>query len=233
MAWSEGHQIEVWAWTPTIGPWALALSIVLFLCPIQMHKIKCWQAFGEYRIEIGAHSDSFGKASTLNFALSIFSLNGTWMGFHDLSHQFQLCEYPWEKQDTWNKVGVNFNNKCKIGLDYFLKRNWERMSEPLFYDVYLRTGVNQLYPVPILILGPDDSESEILKSPYKHLVRRMFLVDGLSARENENLDPSVVRYAQEVSLSVQLREDGLIYPPLITVRWQSWSKAPIGSFWPQ
>lgn len=92
-------------------------------------------------------------------------------------------------------------------------------SEPIFYDVYLSDGKGTMYPVPVLVLGPTGSEKEAMESFSTKLVRRIFLVDGMSGKKERTSEISVLRYAEEITLIIQLRKDGQIYPPRLIVRY--------------
>lgn len=95
----------------------------------------------------------------------------------------------------------------------------EASNGPTFYDAYLRDGKDTMYPIPVLVLGPTDSEKEAMKSFSTKLVRRIFLVDAMSGKDERAQEVSILRYAEEISLVVQLRKDGRIYPPRLIVRY--------------
>jgi meckelin len=83
------------------------------------------------------------SVSDLVYVLSAYALNGTWLGFKNLTTQFQVCGGSVEKRTTWARFGTNFLNQCTLPLSVAL--NELRTSEGglgagqmIFYDLYLQ-----------------------------------------------------------------------------------------------
>lgn len=58
------------------------------------------------RIAMGASNLANGVSSELNFVLSAYTLNGTWLGFHNLTTQLQMCGADGGEAVKWRKCGA-------------------------------------------------------------------------------------------------------------------------------
>jgi hypothetical protein len=56
------------------------------------------------------------------------------------------CSFGWE-----------YRNPCSVDLDTILAE-LPKSREPVFYDAYLRTGLDTLFPVPVKVSNYDESE---------------------------------------------------------------------------
>ncbi|GMH43204.1 hypothetical protein BSKO_11126 [Bryopsis sp. KO-2023] len=176
----------------------------------------------------GGGSLSSGAISELSFVLSVYSLDGKWLGFEPLTNQFQLCGGTLPHTLSWQEVGRNFMNKCDISVKD-VKDVADRFGEPVMYEVFLKELDDKLYPVPILILEQQDSEEEKLSLRATSLVGRFFLVDGVAGRADAGTEATLIRYAQEIDLTIELRASGKIFPPRLTVRYNTVSLSGSGA----
>lgn len=74
----------------------------------------------------------------LDFVVSRYSLNGTWLGFESLTSQFQLCGGLWSSLHTWRYFGLTYTNNCTISFSRLL--DLAEADGGSFYDVYLNDG---------------------------------------------------------------------------------------------
>jgi len=159
-----------------------------------------------------------GENSRLRITLSKYALNGTWLGFEDLSTQLSLCDGTKLEMSQYLEFGTSMEKTCNLNV-YSLKS----AEEPIFYDPFIlySSGTQTMaYPLPIQILtGTSDSWVNPLTGP---LYRRFFLYDnvlGFSAETPTEL--SYVRFLVSAQLRINLRGDEKIYPPVLTLRYET------------
>ncbi|GBG73833.1 hypothetical protein CBR_g17171 [Chara braunii] len=173
------------------------------------------------KVSFTSQGSESGRISDIIIVLSQYSLNGTWLGFQNLTGQLQLCDTKREAASEWVKFGTNFINECEMKLEEIEQLS----SEPVFYDAYLLDGKDTLYPVPVRVLNYRDQGRLINVNHYKYdefddvLTRRFFLSDFVSGKALPDAKPGIVRYLKSFQLTIKLRDDAMsrIYPPLITV----------------
>ena len=102
------------------------------------------------------------------------------------------------------------------------------MTEPTFYDLYLRVDNEQLYPVPIRLANlrvsgrrVNDNGGSVTSQQNDQLVRRLFTVDAASGLAKGESVPSVVRYLTSATLTttIILYTPTNIYPPLLDLAY--------------
>ncbi|GAQ91983.1 Meckelin-like protein [Klebsormidium nitens] len=163
------------------------------------------------------------SAADVTLVLSMFTLNGTWLGFQNLTRQFQLCNGNEDDVNQWQRIGTDYENSCDLKLTAV--QHFEQSDEPIFYDIYFQDGTN-LYPVPLLMLDYR-SQGKVANHPLSSglavnnvLTRRMFLMDFVSGKV-AGAKPQAVRYAESIELLITLQPGtkSRIYPPSITVKY--------------
>ena len=80
-----------------------------------------------------------------------------------------------------------------------------------------------MYPIPVLVDNIQLLGSKVNQNSnrnYWKLTRRFFLIDKVSGKSSSNAQPSIIQYAEQLELNIRLREDGLIYPPLLKVKYK-------------
>lgn len=185
-------------------------------------------------------------ASRLTFFLSIYAINGTWMGMQELTTQLFYCgtERPnthrgggSSSSTAWLNYGNNFRKNFQCDLSTLIN------EEPLFYELFVLDegnsddGASSLYPCPVLLKDYQDNNGGSLNRNKEKdsedddvFVRRFMLYDTLSSVSSGyegNLNgagiyPRVVRYAKELRIMVKaLPNDGShIYPPVLEITYQ-------------
>ena len=102
------------------------------------------------------------------------------------------------------------------------------MTEPTFYDLYLRVDDEQLYPVPIRLANlrvngrrVNDNGDSITSQQNDQLVRRLFTVDAASGLAKGESVPSAVRYLTSATLTttIILYTPTNISPPLLELEY--------------
>ena len=83
-----------------------------------------------------------GEGSRLTYVMAAYSLNGTYLGLRELGNELQLCTGKAEDPTAFLQFGVGLEVECSLKLGTLLA-----VTEPTFYDLYLRVDNEQLYPV--------------------------------------------------------------------------------------
>jgi hypothetical protein len=73
-----------------------------------------------------------GPLSAINLTLSVYALNGTFLGFEDVSTQLQMCEGDSRVLQRWKRFGSNTIIECSIDLMRLVES-----SEPRFYEIWI------------------------------------------------------------------------------------------------
>eukprot|EP01135_Chromosphaera_perkinsii_P003399 Nk52_evm23s242 gene=Nk52_evmTU23s242 len=148
-------------------------------------------------------------AAKLTFLLAAYALNGTFLGFEDMSAQVQLC---------MNETAPDFRDNFKFFADpYDLEcdltpNNLLYMPETIFYDPYFVDDNNVLVPVPVIVTNlrtSSGSEPNTDPDDYKglQLTRRFFMYDTVSARTAASVDSlKTMRIASSFRLRVTLKK---------------------------
>uniref|UniRef100_A0A7S3QKR7 Meckelin n=1 Tax=Dunaliella tertiolecta TaxID=3047 RepID=A0A7S3QKR7_DUNTE len=167
--------------------------------------------------------ESSEPVSQFTFILSAYAVNGTWLGFHEWQKHFQLCGIHADEGKLWRNFGWEYRNDCDVDLLDILDE-MPKTREPVFYDAFLRTGPDTLYPVPVKVTNYDDSTSN---NEDTGAVRRFFYVDG-SLGTSQGSSPTsadfqVVQYPSTFRLVVTQRPDPTdeIFPPQIFITYTS------------
>jgi len=176
----------------------------------------------------------------MRYVLSKYYLNGTWMGYEDLTTQFYYCGMAAPNthrgggssmSTSWLRFGHGYNNNFECDLETLMA------DEPMFYELFLideETG--DMMPVPVLLRDYRDSGLNFINVNYEDaeesndvFVRRFMLYDtlsGVSDSSTTNDDgtyiPDVIRYANKITLSVQIQDTsaGKIYPPILELSYK-------------
>ncbi|XP_068208396.1 meckelin [Palaemon carinicauda] len=173
---------------------------------------------------------SFRKSdpdSRLNFTVAKYSADGTLLQYGRLEDTLTLCPLIDYHLSTAVRFGTTFSKSCILKV----KDLWDSY-ETVFYDVFLQyydDEEHMIYAIPVLNLNyKEDGISSNQQNDRKwQLTRRFFIIDNLSGKgslslktRDYNQRARVVRYAQNIEILIQLREEGShgqIYPPLIKV----------------
>jgi len=114
--------------------------------------------------------------------MAAYSLNGTYLGLRELGDELQLCTGKAEDPTAFLQFGVGLEVECSLKLGTLLA-----VTEPTFYDLYLRVDNEQLYPVPVRLANlrvngrrVNENSASITSQQNDQLVRRFFTVDAAS-----------------------------------------------------
>jgi meckelin len=165
----------------------------------------------------------------LLFQLAKYTLNGTFLGFTQLSTELQLCSGDPEIMVNYLRFGTNYENSCIIDLNKLLLR------ETLFYDLYIQDTSSTIYPVPVKILNlRSESGQRVNEGGDPRLTHRFFVVDTVSGKSTDTSKPATLVYAKSITLEIQMQSgsNANIYPPLLTIEYSERLLADIeaGSF---
>eukprot|EP00899_Mesostigma_viride_P010701 jgi/Mesvir1/19632/Mv09918-RA.1 len=178
--------------------------------------------------------------SELIFLLSVFTLEGEWLGFRNMTAQFQPCGGKADEVGNWRTYGTNYVNSCTLPLSSLLQIMEDEAkgaATPLFYDIYLEDGIGRLYPVPIFnrALRKDGRAINVGTTAVEKLddvlSRRFFFWDDVSGRVTAGAKPQVIRYVNDFHLTVELRDDGngKIFPPKVTLGYRTVDMTSVSS----
>mmetsp|Transcript_12006 Transcript_12006/g.41630 ORF Transcript_12006/g.41630 Transcript_12006/m.41630 type:complete len:1071 (-) Transcript_12006:2610-5822(-) len=176
-----------------------------------------------------------GPLSFLNITLSVYALNGTFLGFQDLTSQLLLCKGDERIALEFTRIGNNDYKDCTIDLLNVINT----YGEPVFYEAWvddaydklgnLRTDGIHLFPIPIVITNYQEGSTkpnqavlsgtsvwDLLDTVVLH--RRFFLWDNLSGKKIPDTTTTqssagstsnmvVVRWAKQIQLRVRLQQD--------------------------
>ena len=177
---------------------------------------------------------------TLNFVLSVTSLNGTWLGYQSVDTQFFFCGMaaPFShlgggtnSYSKWLKVGYSYSTTYPCQLSTVFE------EEMVFYELFITDDLSDtLVPVPVRITNLKNDNGALVNENVMVedevddiLTHRFFLLDtqsGItSSSTNEALErpypAEYVRYASSMKMSIKIREEDpeKIYPPILTITY--------------
>eukprot|EP00040_Diaphanoeca_grandis_P004958 m.30749 g.30749 ORF g.30749 m.30749 type:complete len:937 (-) comp16339_c1_seq1:466-3276(-) len=150
----------------------------------------------------------FGK---LQLVVAAYSLRGEFLGFENLTTQFQLCE-PLRQSvsNAWLWFGTKFSISCKIQISNGIVDAHLAGPEPVFYDPFIVDSedasaeeTHSLVPLPVQFKGDT------------RYFRRLFLFDNVTG------NGLFARVASKITISFQLIENGngRINPPVVSVEY--------------
>lgn len=171
--------------------------------------------------------DDSEKVNVLTFQLASFYLNGTFIGFSNLTDQLILCPHSYKVGKYYRTFGTNVDVTCSLDLSVYVTS-----TETIFYELYLVDLNNTLVDVPVLIKDfVDTSGSKPNKNSDESnwkLVRRFFIYDNVSGKEGTNAyingdQSSVLQYMQKASLRLTLinDQDQKIYVPVLILDYKA------------
>uniref|UniRef100_A0A383WB01 Meckelin n=1 Tax=Tetradesmus obliquus TaxID=3088 RepID=A0A383WB01_TETOB len=171
------------------------------------------------------------SAAPLAFVLSVYDINGTWLGMHNWTLQFQVCGARIEEAAKWTRFGVNYASSCSIDLSGLLAQLDFSSNGPRFYDPYLLQASGELYPLPIKLLNKPEIGSSISTTEQSGHVRRFFYIDtqlSISTAATGASSSQAVVYPSAMSLLVQIQPGARnrIYPPLLTIQYSAMADSP-------
>lgn len=149
-----------------------------------------------------------GDNSLVNLTLSVYKLDGTFLGMQDVSTQLLLCKGDDRKLVSFKNFGTDTSVSCSLDL-MKLNNEW---AEPVFYEMWINDASNAdgtaradgpaLYPVPVIIgnyrSGAEFPNSVLYNDPSLELGvggsgeaamnkvvlhRRFFIWDNISGRK--------------------------------------------------
>jgi len=167
-----------------------------------------------------------GPLSLINLTLSVYALNGTYLGLEDVSTQLHMCAGDSRTLERFRTFGSNTLVSCQIDLMHLVTRT----DEPRFYELWmddkydklgkLRAEGTVLYPLPVIISNYEEGgrrPNKILTDQKSlqlgvgldgaaaldkvKLHRRFFLWDNVSGKKLP--DASKARAGQELPTVVR------------------------------
>ncbi|KAJ3323654.1 Meckelin [Boothiomyces sp. JEL0866] len=131
----------------------------------------------------------------LQFVLGVYTVNGTFLGFQNVTTQLQACPFDYSYGLQWQQPGVGYNNTCTISLS-------KKTFDPtLFYEIFLVQSTGAYYPVPVRIITPSlnvDSAPTDQSSFY----RRFALVDTTVGIQNGVL--KYIRFPKTIKIWINV-----------------------------
>jgi meckelin len=178
-------------------------------------------------MQVTFDSSDTSRVNLLSFYLAQFSLNGTFIGYQNLTDQLVLCPHSYIVGKTYREFGTNVDVTCEIDLSVYIS-----YSETTFYELYLVDVNNTMIDIPILIKNlvfSDGTQPNMLdaESNWK-LVRRFFIYDNVSGKVGSNgyvggSTTTVLQYMQSAIIQIKLinDQDQMIYCPLLILNYRA------------
>ena len=88
-----------------------------------------------------------GYVNTLDFRLVRYALNGTYLGYQNLTTQLQLCGGHYDTMTRWMQFGVQYVNSCNLRIESIITNS----DEMEFYDPYFVDADDTWYPIPVMV----------------------------------------------------------------------------------
>eukprot|EP00658_Telonema_sp_P-2_P026901 TRINITY_DN2089_c0_g1_i7.p1 TRINITY_DN2089_c0_g1~~TRINITY_DN2089_c0_g1_i7.p1 ORF type:complete len:928 (-),score=164.55 TRINITY_DN2089_c0_g1_i7:556-3339(-) len=166
---------------------------------------------------------------TLDMRLASYAFNGTFLGWHNLTTQLNLCGGEYDRVTKWTGYGHWQLIECDLDINRFVRAN-----DTVFYDPYFVNTDGTLYPMPVIIANYRDSSNSEPMAEYDEyffqksygasarLMRRFFLWDNLSGRVGSTTNsPTVVRMLNTAGILVktQTQDPNSITPPRLVLSY--------------
>ena len=168
-----------------------------------------------------------GTVDYMQLVLAKYALNGTFLGWSNVTTQFEYCTPTANTVPRWIKFGYGYSNTYECNLFNLLSY----FPEPVMYDMYLidAGNNNMLYPIPVRnrnyrqkgSLYPNQNGNTNDEEDDK-FTRRFFLYDQISSKTTANGEAAVIRYAKSIVLTttVQQIQVDKIYPPVLDIQYE-------------
>lgn len=174
----------------------------------------------------------------LTFYLAQYHLNGTFLGFTELSSQLSICEMTYDDVKVMRRFGTIIISDCsihmedlKVGIDGVQKKDANT-----FFEVFLEDSDGTLIDIPVIVTNWDSGKKSTNEEPNKsfpnvdhdliqdewHMVRRFFTIDTISGIKDSKTEPTYVRWAQNLEFKIQMdrTSQSSIFRPYIVVSYQ-------------
>ncbi|KAJ3315229.1 hypothetical protein HDV04_003622 [Boothiomyces sp. JEL0838] len=150
----------------------------------------------------------------LQFALGVYTLNGTFLGFQNVTTQFQSCPFDYSYGLQWQQPGVGYNNSCTINL---AKKSFD---PTLFYEIFLIQSTGAYYPIPVRVITPS-LNTEAAPTDQSSFFRRFTLVDSSVGVQNGVL--KYIRFPKSIKIWINVVSGsaGSIYVPIVDIVYTS------------
>lgn len=192
------------------------------------------------QVTLGGYTAAdLSTVSVMSYKLAAYTLNGSFIGFTDLSSQLQLCGVDPTTATQFLRFGLNYENSCQLDLLQLLSNT----NSTIFYTLFVLDTNSKLYPVPVKMLNyrvngvlVNAVGSSSLQSATENmdpssivLTSRFYLVDADSGRTSLTSQTTMLVYASRVTLrvSMQAGSDTNIYPPLLVIEYSERPTAQI------
>eukprot|EP00357_Protocruzia_adherens_P001519 CAMPEP_0115006268 /NCGR_PEP_ID=MMETSP0216-20121206/20393_1 /TAXON_ID=223996 /ORGANISM="Protocruzia adherens, Strain Boccale" /LENGTH=912 /DNA_ID=CAMNT_0002372807 /DNA_START=188 /DNA_END=2923 /DNA_ORIENTATION=- len=176
------------------------------------------------------HYPMRGALEELTFYLSVYTLEGKWLGREELTSQFQFCPFSFTEERSFRKFGNTIQNSCDIDLSQFVSRDQQQ-----FYELFLLDSNGSLVQIPVLIKNLHNESSQKPNtgtgSSGWRLMTRFFTYDNISGKESLAGNPTIIRYARSITLRVPLQgtDDARLFLPLLVIDFREKLSANIGT----
>jgi hypothetical protein len=170
--------------------------------------------------------------SKLKFKIAEYDLEGTFLGFDDLSDQLVLCARPTEELNRVYDIGVSVQIQCTYDLSNLVSVNSYELPRKAnkFYELFLEDYDGNLVDVPTMIWNVQSEDGDypnqqVEDSSLWILTRRFFIFDTKSGVETsdwyESGLPSVIRYAKTMTLKINLdtQNEEMINVPYLFIEY--------------
>ncbi|KAI8924515.1 Meckelin [Entophlyctis helioformis] len=160
--------------------------------------------------------------SSLPFVLGVYRLNGSFVGFQNLTTELQLCQSDPTTMSKWRKVAHNYITSCTLNLSNFLAAGYETY----FYELFLLETSGSLYPIPVRITNYRSTAGTLVNAnpsaidwSNNQLVRRFFIVDTVSGISSGSLN--VIRIPTSISIWIYkaTNQAGKILLPILDMTY--------------
>ncbi len=150
---------------------------------------------------------SVAVGTQLRFLVAMYGLNGTYLGYEELDGHLQLCGRNPDSLNNWAEAGTNYENSCVRNLDNIV----DGVRGTTFYSLFVADAdLSQIYPVPIEVDGVSSQ------------VGRFFVLDVNGSIESADANPTIFNYAQDVKLTIPIRDGSqdMLGLPTLSIKYQ-------------
>ena len=169
-----------------------------------------------------------------------YSLEGSFLGFEDLTYQLQLWGADYDYSSDYRNFGKTVYTSCKFDASVLINSYLQPNNTDVFYDLYLKDYNGDYIDVPVKINNYVDSTgskpNQSSNSKNWKLTRRFFIYDTMSSLEGTDAYKNggygtYIRWLSKVNIVVELKNDhtDTIYVPYVELEYSSKAKVYIPS----
>lgn len=149
----------------------------------------------------------------------------------ELKNQLNACPMTYKDVVRMRRFGVVTKQECEFDLNHLKDPENLPDSANYFYELFILDERGNLIDIPVIISNYIDENDQkpnlTLNKETSQLFRRFFIFDTISGITGsgdykKNKEPSIVRYATDIKLSIALDPDNQesILKPLLWITYK-------------